>query len=1243
MPQHEDELFPQTGLSREEQWAEYYERTAAEAAPEEDPEDPPKEEPVGLLGRSPNAPLLRATFRGVGRAVNEISNTAFSLGKEIIRRTGLYKASRDDVGEQEWLDWYDQRSKEINPLQFDVRENSGGWSGFYEGAVQFGVGFVAAGTVFKAAGLTNTAFRGAAALRGGLAGGVSDFASFDPWEERLSDLVQQHSPLRDPVTAFLAADEEDSELLGRIKNTLEGAFLGGTIEAIGLGFRALRVHRAARAGKIPKDEAADQIEEIVSEAADIKTDEPFKIEVNDDGSASITSTEQVRAELGEDLGDLEIPERMDSPGPAEAEHIAAALNKSVRERVNSRKPHKPVEMTDEIRGEMARAARAFEGGDPTDPRLLEGINLNLFHVDNTRAAREMINGLATVLSEEFVKRQKNTRDPLKGFFSNYKPGSSQQNWEMSTRLAKGILDNVEPDELVGHLAKLSDDTQNLPAIVQAARILMHSQAKAAADASRALEYDPTNPLLVRLWSSAADRLANTATVVGGVQSDIARTLNIMGSPITGDLARSLDLPDQGLGKVGRPRARDPLKEIEGTIRKDATPPKPKTPRPEDPFKDVLTPNPITEFITKARLTPRELRALARSVRLAGGDSEATLRALRLTVKEKAQERLKDPSLWDRVLSFRASMMLSGPRTMAVNAVSSAMASAQVPLELALGGAMSGNKEITRMGLDMLGAWKPWAEGGMYLGNAWRAAWQSFKTLDGQLDPTLFRDETGFAKLQHDTMGTFSKALSLPSRILLGTDEFVKQMAYGGHLRAQTLGSLREQTRQFGRKFSPQEISERIYDDLMASFDSDGAALNPNGLEHARVVTFTNRLEYGFGQQLLETGNKVPAFRLIMPFIRTPVNLFRFAWQRFPGLGFAQKQLREDLMAGGTRRASALGRQAMGTMAFSLAGYMAFTGKITGSGPDNQNLRSQLLNSGWQPYSIRVGNRWVSYRRLEPIATPIGIVADYVEALGEIKDDATAEEALTAMLAGMASSVSSKTFLIGMSDFFDAVSSGRASAVKKFASSFVTSFLPAAARQADPDPVWRDVNNILQEIRADIPGVSAGLEPRRNIFGEPVQKPPGYFNRSFNPFTVISDKDIDDVLLELAELGKAMPMPSTQEGKLDLKDRGRWVNTDPDRKGQSPYDRMLEIAGSSDIGGRTMRDQVASRMRSDGYQKLSAGTETYPGGRRFMVIQEIIQKRMDIAKKRMLREYPDLREAIRGQDRERIESLFNPQP
>ena len=108
-----------------------------------------------------------------------------------------------------------------------------------EGAARFVTGFIGPSKILKGVGLGGTIIK--TGLRGMTAGAVADLTVFDPNEGRLSDmLVEFDSPvLNNAVTQYLATDEDDTEMEGRLKNVLEGMLIGGPLEIL-FGIKAFK-------------------------------------------------------------------------------------------------------------------------------------------------------------------------------------------------------------------------------------------------------------------------------------------------------------------------------------------------------------------------------------------------------------------------------------------------------------------------------------------------------------------------------------------------------------------------------------------------------------------------------------------------------------------------------------------------------------------------------------------------------------------------------------------------------------------------------------------------------------------------------------------------------------------------------------------------------------------------------------------------------------------------------------------
>jgi hypothetical protein len=170
---------------------------------------------------------------------------------------------------------------------------------------------------------------------------------------------------------------------------------------------------------------------------------------------------------------------------------------------------------------------------------------------------------------------------------------------------------------------------------------------------------------------------------------------------------------------------------------------------------------------------------------------------------------------------------------------------------------------------------------------------------------------------------------------------------------------------------------------------------------------------------------------------------------------------------------------------------------------------------------------------------LGLIADFVHASGEIAEEDGTRMA-TAFIASIAANVSSKTFLQGMVEFMDGLSGGEPFKVQTFLTNMATSFIPNIIRQTNPDDTVRETRGIFDEIVSRTPW-SAGLEPKRNIFGEPVLRAPGYLNRTLNPFTVTQKSDDPTVADQLVSLGRGMTMPAEERlgGAVRLTDRTKW--------------------------------------------------------------------------------------------------------
>lgn len=693
--------------------------------------------------------------------------------------------------------------------------------------------------------------------------------------------------------------------------------------------------------------------------------------------------------------------------------------------------------------------------------------------------------------------------------------------------------------------------------------------------------------------------------------------------------------------------------------------------------DILTPEekklwaeerpgraPGNRSITKG-MTRAEVRALARSVMLAGKDPDAVLAALRGANFEKKAAEVIEPDMRVKMrnaaISFRMEAMLSGPKTQVANLLNNMFITLQRPAEFWWAGVgtpwRKGNKELRQFGIDMMKAtWMPDLshEGGDAMtaifqnyGEAWKSFRKSWSMGQNFIDPahmvtdgtgglgTIATDKTGIGAVGH----WLSIIGHAPSRALMAGDEFFKALNYRANVRAQILRQARES--------GVTDLGARLASDMDFAF-SKGAAVNPVGLEYARVSTLTNDLEYGWGKAAQEFANKHPMFRLVVPFVRTPVNAFRYVWERTPGLNLANERWMQDYRAGedGTkagleRRNIAMAKMEMGGAIWASATMLALAGNLTGRGPSDPVLAKQWRDAGHQPYSFKVGDRYVSFKKADPIGTVLGMVADLVTVSKEL-NKGQRESAFSAVISGITANLTDKTFVSGISEFMEAMHSNREDVMNRYGQNLVTSFVPNLFKQVDPDNVIRETRNVVDEVMAKIPGFSAELEPRRNIFGEPIVQAPGlaeehgavgavvdWAHNTLNPFTISGKVDDMDIAMQLVAMGRAMPMPNTKvtDSLIDLTDRTMFEEgREGGKPGQSPYDRMLEIIGQGPGDAMPLKQQLKEIMDTDEWKALPKDDLQNPGGMAHQMIATVMVTYQQAAFQQVLNEYPKLMEA-----------------
>ena len=345
-------------------------------------------------------------------------------------------------------------------------------------------------------------------------------------------------------------------------------------------------------------------------------------------------------------------------------------------------------------------------------------------------------------------------------------------------------------------------------------------------------------------------------------------------------------------------------------------------------------------------------------------------------------------------------------------------------------------------------------------------------------------ETGLGR----TVDMVGEVARIPSRFLGAEDEFFKTIGYRMELHAQ---ALRKAT---AEGLKGDELYKRIGQLLVETPEN----LKIAAADAALYNTFT-QAPGQIGRALINAREAaviggVPVGTLVLPFLRTPVNIARYTFERTP-LAPLVSQWRDDIMAGGARADLALARMGTGTSIMLIAFDWADSGLISGMGPmgaSHQGEREAMIRQGWQPYSIKVGERWYSYNRTDPFGMTMGMAADIAQAIrqGEISEDDVDEwqEVMAMGITATAQAAVSRRYLQGFSEFVNVMSDPQRYApqyIKNLFASFVPYTALSGAVERAVDPIVRDPDTVWQAMQAKIAGLSEDLPARRNLWGDEI--------------------------------------------------------------------------------------------------------------------------------------------------------------
>jgi len=763
--------------------------------------------------------------------------------------------------------------------------------------------------------------------------------------------------------------------------------------------------------------------------------------------------------------------------------------------------------------------------------------------------------------------------------------------------------------------------EDLPAILIAMNKLMNRNAINLASLAKTIDETLATGNKSGLTEELKEQFITEAKVLDGLitlnkplKTVPAQTLaaNRVGGGV-GNVAASID---DLAGRTPTEKAIDQATDIRGTVKE-----------PTDPLGEFSIKQIIEAAEKGDKASWKRLRIITKKLQAAQGNPQA------LQKMASESKFMKGVKIQNEIF---INSILSGPETHAVNIMSTALNTLARPLENTLG-------SVSRQGFDQMQAMRGGKE--LYylmasITDSLKAAKQAFQIEDNIVNPGAMIQEADRFQIRMEGDGNLANIVNglgtiirLPGRFLLAEDEFFKQLNFRAYVKASAWeDGMRKglQGADLQRHIKEQfdGTIEIVNKNSMADVkDTSVLDLYEAAQKYAAETTFTADLPEDSLGAAIQGVSRHPFGRVVLPFVRTPVNIFKAQVRRTPGVNMALKEYRQALKSTDPSvAAKARGEMYLGGAIWSIAGATAFSINdpmselaITGGGPSDFNMLNQKRATGWQPYSFRFllkdedGNvrmgkdgkpryKYVSFRRLDPWASFLMMAADAAAITGGLSKQDRDDFGVAASVA-LGRNITNKTYLQGITELADLLGkpqvfqnwlARRAAATVNPFSSLGRSvkrnvisdkeILDKKTRAGDDNFVW--LRKFHNELATTIPGYSGGLRPMRNfITGSIIEYPVGFGPDNMSVLNPIKETSSinNNVLTTLDDIGARITQPS-DELSLGRLPSGQAIGSGI----ELTYDEHLDLIEETafvKINGQTMVRALHNRIQQKDFQAL----------------------------------------------------------
>lgn len=380
-------------------------------------------------------------------------------------------------------------------------------------------------------------------------------------------------------------------------------------------------------------------------------------------------------------------------------------------------------------------------------------------------------------------------------------------------------------------------------------------------------------------------------------------------------------------------------------------------------------------------------------------------------------------------------------------------------------------------------------------------------------------------------GTFGKIVRTPFRLLGAGDEIFRGIAFQRSLYRQAAQMADNDPAQM------EEILKKPTDEMLEKA-TDLAKKMTFQEDMGKIGRMINqaRTPANFDKAIEKAGALL--LKNFVLFLKTPMNLAKQAVDISPfGLAKNKEKLRKAKEEGDTDAVNRiLGEAIVGTAMMVGVSALVMSNRISGGAPRKSADRDQFYRETPIPYAIKIGDTWHQYKRIDPVSTVIALTADAITLARE------GELSGGAVMDLISQNLEDKTFLRGMNDLFKLLTGEpwerERVSEQMIVNNIIPSFVGHAARAVDPKLRSVDKNasfpdKVAQRTMSQLPFVSKVLPPRVNVLGTEIERANKGLNYFFNP---IQSKiaEVDPITRELADLGYAIPLPSSYFSRKKVK-------------------------------------------------------------------------------------------------------------